>query len=202
MIKAITFDLDGVYFPNGKANFINALEQHGVSTDEAKRVFLKSDEMNHQYKIGTMSDDEFWSWAAQEWGINLSPQELEALLIASYEVDPQVEGVVKSARQHGYKTLICTNNFPARINGLQERFGFLHNFDVAVLSYEVGAIKPSEAIFRKLVMLSGVPAESIAFADDDADNLSGAKKVGITAFLYDSFDGFIDHLKELGVELT
>ena len=42
MIKVITFDLDGVYFPNGKANFISALGKLGISEDEVKRVFLKS----------------------------------------------------------------------------------------------------------------------------------------------------------------
>ena len=42
MIKAITFDLDGVYFPNGKANFIKALVNLGVAEDEAKRVFFRS----------------------------------------------------------------------------------------------------------------------------------------------------------------
>lgn len=201
MIKAITFDLDGVYFPNGKATFIKALAEHGVSEDEAKRVFLKSNEMNNRYKLGTMSDDEYWAWAAKEWNVGLSPKDLANLLVASYSVDPQVEEVVKSARQHGYKTLICSNNFPARVNGLQERFGFLDNFDAAVFSYEVGATKPSEAIFTELVKRSGVFADSIVFADDDEDNLSGAKALGINAFMYEGFDTYIEQLKELGVKL-
>jgi HAD superfamily hydrolase (TIGR01509 family) len=201
MIEAITFDLDGVYFPNGKANFIKALETHGISEAEAKRVFLKSQEMNQRYKKGTMTDEEFWTWAAKEWHVDLSPKELTTLLISGYEVDPRVESVVKSARQHGYKTLICSNNFPARINGLHERFGLLDNFDVAVLSYKVGAVKPSQEIFEELVKRSEVSADSIVFADDDADAVSGASKVGITTFLYDDFDGFIEHLKKLGVEL-
>jgi HAD superfamily hydrolase (TIGR01509 family) len=201
MIKAITFDLDGVYFPNGKATFIKALGEHGISEAEAKRVFLKSDEMNNRYKLGTMSDDEYWTWAAKEWSVALSPKELADLLVASYSVDAQVEEAVKSARQHGYKTLICSNNFPARVNGLQERFKFLDNFDAAVFSYEVSATKPSEAIFTELVKRSGVSADSIIFADDDADNLSGAKAVGINAFMYEGFDKYIEQLKELGVEL-
>ncbi len=201
MIKAITFDLDGVYFPNGKANFIKALQERGVSEDEAKGVFLKSGEMNNQYKLGKMSDEEYWTWAAKEWGLQVSYKELTDLLISSYAVSPEVETVVKSARQHGYKTLICSNNFPARVNGLQERFGFLDNFDASVFSYEVGATKPSEAIFTELVERSGVAAKEIAFADDDANNLSGAKAVGITVFLYEDFDKFMEDLKSLGVEL-
>lgn len=54
MIKAVCFDLDGVYFLNGKTNFINSLKYLGVSENEAKRVFLKSDQMNKQYKLGKM----------------------------------------------------------------------------------------------------------------------------------------------------
>jgi len=124
------------------------------------------------------------------------------LSISGYSVDPQVDKVVQSARQHGYKTLICSNNFPARVNGLQERFGFLDNFDAAVFSYEIGATKPSEAIFTELIKRSGVSADEIAFADDDAENLTGAEAIGITAFLYEDFDQFIEHLKKLGVELA
>lgn len=57
MIKAITFDMDGVYFVNGKSNFISSLGKLGISEAEAKRVFLQSDEMNYQYKKGLMTDD-------------------------------------------------------------------------------------------------------------------------------------------------
>jgi HAD superfamily hydrolase (TIGR01509 family) len=199
MIKAITFDLDGVYFPDGKANFIRALQEHGVSEEEAKRVFLKSDEMNKQYKLGKMTDEQYWSWVATEWKIELSPKELTELLVASYTVDPHVEVVVKAARSNGYKTLICSNNFPARVNGLNERFHFLDNFDVAVFSHEVGAVKPSEAIFTELINKSGLPATSIVFADDDANNLTGAEALGIQTFLYEDFDQFTNKLKELGV---
>ncbi len=202
MIKAITFDLDGVYFPDGKTNFITALRERGVSEEEAKRVFLKSEEMNSRYKLGAMSDKEYWTWAGKEWGLDLSPQQLIDLLISSYSVSPQVEEIVRSARVKGFKTLVCSNNFPARVNGLQQRFNFLNNFDAAVFSYEVAATKPSEVIFVELVKRAGVLANEIAFADDNPTNLAGAQSVGITTFLYEGFDKFIDQLKGLGVDLT
>lgn len=201
MIKAITFDLDGVYFPDGKAKFLEAIEALGVTQDEAKRVFLKSDEMNEQYKNGKMTDEEYWSWAAKEWQVEKSPEELMVLLIASYSVSEEVAQVVRTVRKNGYKTLICSNNFPARVNGLQERFSFLDDFDAAVFSYEVGANKPSEKIFAKLIQKSGVEANEIVFADDNADNLAGAEALGITTFLYEGFDPFLIQLKELGISL-
>ena len=41
MIKAICFDLDGVYFLNGKSNFIKALVDLGVPEDEAARRVIE-----------------------------------------------------------------------------------------------------------------------------------------------------------------
>ena len=200
MIKAITFDLDGVYFLNGKSNFIKSLEKHGVSESEAVRVFLKSDEMNRVYKEGKMTDEEYWTFAIKEWGIDLSVQEAMDLLIAGYEVNEDVAPIVKDLRDKGYKTCICSNNFPARINGLQKRFGFLDDFDSISLSYDVGATKPSQEIFQKLIDESGVNADEIVFADDNDHNLEGAKQLGIQAFFYEGFDHFIGKLRELGVD--
>ena len=201
MIQAVTFDLDGVYFPNGKTNFIKALAKLGVSEDEAKRVFLKSDEMNQRYKLGTMTDTQFWDWARAQWNVSIASDALMELLIDSYDVDKNVISVVKAVRKNGYKTLVCSNNFPARVNGLQNRFGFLNDFDASVFSYEVGAAKPSGIIFSELVRRAQVPAESIVFADDNADNLNGAKQIGIQTFLYEGFEPFIKQLKTLGVKI-
>lgn len=201
MIRAITFDLDGVYFPDGKGNFINALGGLGVSESEARRVFLKSKEMNELYKIGTMTDDEYWTWAASEWKLDITPEALIQLLLQGYDIDENVVSAVKTVRENGYKTLICSNNFPARVNGLQGKFHFLDNFDVHVFSYEIGAAKPSEIIFSELIGRANVPAESIIFADDSPENLEGAKKLGITTFLYQGFDAFVRELQKAGVKI-
>lgn len=202
MINAITFDLDGVYFVNGKSNFISNLVKLGVTEDEAKRVFLQSDEMNHQYKEGKMTDTEYWTWSAKEWKIDKTPQELIDLLISGYEVDEKVVEVVKKVRTNGLKTLICTNNFPARINGLQKRFKFLNDFDGMAISYEIGSSKPDSKIYQKLIEVSGVSANEIVYADDNEANILEAQKLGIQAFFYEGFDKFLDKLKEMGVTLT
>ena len=201
MIRAITFDLDGVYFVNGKSNFITSLGNLGVSETEAKRVFLQSDEMNLQYKTGKMTDEEFWSWALKEWKLSLSVTEVVDLLIRGYEVDEQVVEIVKKVRVLDYKTLVCTNNFPARISGLQKRFGFLNNFDVVVVSCEEGYIKPQKELFEALIHKSGVAPQEIFIADDYEAALETAKSLGIETLYYTDFAGFLARLRELGVAI-
>jgi HAD superfamily hydrolase (TIGR01509 family) len=201
VIKAITFDLDGVYFPNGKKVFLENVGKLGVSEAEAKRVFLQSDEMNCKYKVGQMTDEQYWTWAVGQWKLPNKWQELVAILVSGYEVDEQVEEAVKNVRGRGYKALICSNNFPARVAGLQDKFGFLDNFDAAVFSYEVGACKPDMKIFGELVNKSGVLAEEIVYADDDSEKIEGARRLGITTFVYTNFEVYLGQLKDLGVKI-
>lgn len=201
MIKVITFDLDGVYFPNGKQVFISSLEKLGVNNDETKRVFAKSPEMNEQYKLDKLTDEQFWTWAINEWKLSINWKDIIKLMIDSYTVDSRVEGVVKRAREKGYKTAICTSNFRARINGLQEKFNFLDNFDIKVISYEIGYNKPDKNIFMKLVEHSKVLPEEIVYADDNTEAVDSAKEVGITTFLYQDFDTYLNQLKSVGVEI-
>lgn len=202
MIKAITFDLDGVYFINGKENFIKSLGDLGVSEEEARRVFFKSEQMNIQYKGGLIGDEEFWSWALNEWNLGLSVEEVKDLLIKGYEVNDRVVEVVRKVREKGHKACICSNNFPARIDGLDKRFGFLKDFDVVILSYDVGATKPDPRIFEELIIHSGVNPNEIVIADDGAANIEAAKALGINAFFYEDFDQFLEELRELGVEFA
>lgn len=200
MIKAITFDLDGVYFVNGKENFIKNLGvKYGISEDEAKRVFLKSEQMNLLYKTGKMTDEEFWSWAKSEWSVSDNWQKLPELMIEGYEVNQLVAPIVKAVKNAGYKPLICSSNFPARVDGLQKRFGFLDDFKAWALSYEIGFNKPDRRLFEELVRKSGVEANEIAFADDFEPSVQSAKEVGISAFVYEDFNQFLAELKKLGV---
>lgn len=202
MIKVITFDLDGVYFLKGKANFIRSLEELGVSSDEAVKVFLKSDEMNKLYKTGRMSGEEFWTWALKEWKLEdmTAPQVVE-LLISGYKINSEAQELVRELRAKRYKTAICSNNFVERVRGLEERFNFLKDFDVKIFSYEVGALKPDPAIFKELIKRSGCKPEEIVYSDDDETKITSATELGIKTFVYKDFPQFKQELIDLGVDI-
>ncbi len=202
MIKAVSFDLDEVYFKNGKSNFIFNLMNLGVAEAEVKRVFLESDQMNNKYKTGNMSDVAFWTWAIHEWKLrDKSVDDLLELLISGYEINKEAVEFIRNARKVGYKALVCTNNFPARIYGLDKKFKFLRDFDVVVMSYEVGVTKPDKKVFEVLIEKSGVAPNEIIMTDDNVRNLDGAKALGINVILYKSFPEFILDLERWGVSV-
>lgn len=201
MIKAICFDLDGVYFTSaGMQGFAKRLGSLCRDEEKARQAVFASDEMK-SFKQGKLTEEAYWDYVNSFLGLTLSVEEYKKLLGDKYEVNIEVETLVKRVRSHGYKTCICSNNFETRIDVLQNRFRFLDNFDVVVLSYQTGMTKPDKAIFQKLVEKSMVRPDEIFYSDDAEGKLAGAKELGIKTSVYTTFEDFEETLKELGVRI-
>lgn len=199
-IKAICFDLDGVYFtPRSFQNFKQKIKGEN-SDDKVNNTLYKSDEIL-AFKAGKISENAFWAFVKKELGINITSQEIFNMLRESYEINKDIAQVVKKTREKGYKTAICSNNFETRIRELQLKFQFLDDFDTKVFSYEVGFLKPDKRIFQELVKRSGVKPEEILYSDDCEEKLTGAKEIGIQTFVFRDFDQFMAELKTQGVNI-
>jgi epoxide hydrolase-like predicted phosphatase len=201
-IKAICFDLDGVYFtPRGKESFIRALvDEFGGDAVQVAHMMTKSEAMR-ALVTGKLEPNKFWNILRAETGITASDEELTVRWILDYEIDAEVAEVVRRARVAGYKTCVCTNNNPIRLPALEARFGFMKDFDVVIASYEVGYTKPSREIFEVLLERVEVAPGELVYADDNPDRLQGARDLGITVFVYETFPQYIEELRRLGVKV-
>lgn len=199
MIKAVVVDLDGVYFSKGKDVFIeNIVERYNVSEDDVKTMFLSSNDMN-EYKKGMITDEVYWMRFRKKLGISASTDELITMLMNGYEVDEQIEKLVISFKKRILKTVICTNNFQSRIEGLDEKFHFLDHFNVKVLSYEVGFLKPDEEMFLEVSKRTGLPNEEILFIDNGKENLRELKALGFVVIWYENYLKLMEELEAMKV---
>lgn len=197
-IKAVTFDLDGVYFtPQSFKNFKANLPKKVTDEDKVNWVLYKSPEIL-SFKVGKMDEDAYWNFVRRELGVDISNEEIFSLLRDSYEVRSGVRDYVLEVRSKGLKTCICSNNFITRIRELDKRFDFLKDFDVKVFSYETGVMKPNKGIFEELVKRTGVKADEIVYSDDDETKLAGALELGIQAWVYRGFEHFKQSVGQLG----
>ena len=201
MIKAVCFDLDGVYFtPKGMEMFKNMLSAVGISQEKIDLVLYKSEQMK-LFKLGKISEEEFWNFARDEWNISIPISMISELIVQNYEIDPDLDNLVKQLREKGIKTCLCSNNHKTKIEGLENKFHFLQNFDLAIFSYKEGVLKPDKEIFQRLINKLEVKPEELVYSDDNELRLTGAKELGINTFVYNGFEKFKVNLEKLGIEL-
>ena len=202
MIKGIVFDLDGVFFLNGTENFIkNVSKKFNVPKEKVIQSYKKSDEMNKFYKTGKWNGDQYWAWFIKELGIDSTKEELIELLSQGYSINQQALDLCRELRGKGYKTLVCSNNFPERIEILNKKFDFLKDFDTTIFSFEIGILKPNHEIYKTLCRKSRLKPEEVFLADDSENNIESAKEFGIHTVFYSNFEEFVNELKKLGVEI-
>lgn len=202
MIKAICFDLDGVYFtPKGKNSFHQGLiTEYGVKKEIVDEVMQKSSLMAKLVR-GQINATDFWNEFRNITGITASDQELTGRWVRDYEINPQVKKAVLRAKELGYKTCVCTNNNGIRLPRLVEQFNLAKDFDVIVSSHEIGHPKPAKEIFGELLKQLNVKPNELIYSDDNPNRLAGASELGIETFVFENFDQFIGKIRELGINL-
>jgi len=194
-MKAVILDLDGVYFMNGKENFIKNINKiYKVSTKQIEDVFLKSD-MMIKYKQGLISDNDFWDYALKEWKINAKQEDILEILQDGYDLNGKKKEIMKLLDVNKIKKIVCTNNFPDRIKVLDERFDFLKEFDYIVLSYKYKMLKPQ--LLDVVSKVSGFNNSDITYFDDNKENIEYARNIGINAILIKEPSRVLKQLKEI-----
>lgn len=79
-----------------------------------------------------------------------------------------------------------TNFSAEKFPGEVERWPFLRQFGVTVVSGEEKLIKPDPAIYHTLLERAGLDAHQVVFIDDSAKNIDGARAVGMHAIHFTS----------------
>lgn len=103
----------------------------------------------------------------------------------SWEVYPEVEGVLAELRDQGLR-LAVVSNWDHRLPGLLDALGLASYFEAVVYSSAVGVEKPDRRIFgRTLELLRAEAATVLHVGDARLEDFEGATAVGFSALLLD-----------------
>lgn len=198
MIKAVCFDLDGVFFTDHsftkfKCN-VKEFTNHAPLIDDVFHGTMMS-----EFKITNITEQTFWDYVRETLQVTLTNEEFFRMLRKSYSVNHDIKNFACEIKEAGYKTCLCSNNFVTRIRELEKEFSFLKHFDVKVFSYDIGVLKPNINIFHALVGQCGVDASEIVYTDDSESKLTGAEELGINTFIFEDINQFKYHLASLEV---
>lgn len=115
----------------------------------------------------------------------------EAMSETPFEVDGEMVALVDEVRVEGSVALL-SNASTGLLDDLRVA-GLADHFDAIVGSADIGVAKPAAEAYRAAARRLGVEAEACLFVDDRAENVEGARAVGMQAHLF----GGVDDLRQV-----
>ncbi len=178
-------------------------EVAGVPAQRVWDVVFAGD-LELRYEAGEIDDREFYDIFCQQTDTR---PDFDALLLAGsaiFEPNISIFPVVSALMAGGYRLGILSNTCPGHWSYCAGGQYVLlsRGFEVYALSYELGAIKPSQKIYRAAAELAGVPPSEIFFVDDVAGHVAGVREAGFDAVQYTTTPRLVEELRGRGMEFN
>jgi putative hydrolase of the HAD superfamily len=196
MIKAIIFDVGGVYMEGSSVDFINRSYQilgidkkisssDGVifDADYNKGLISYNDCFKRFFNV-PISDDQMKK-IGEAWSTTWAPSE-------------EMLNLVKSLKAN-YTLAILSNSDLLNSSKYTER-GWYSYFDHLILSHELGIVKPDKRIYEITLSKLGLPGDQCIFIDDQERVLSPARELGMETILFKSISQLKSELRAKGVK--
>ena len=198
-IRAVYFDLGGVYYTEGFREGLYAIAGK-LRLDGDRFYRLASDVIfANGYVRGEAPEAKFWSQLAEAAGVDADLTPERETIHAAFKPLPGMRELTARIREQvpvGLLTDQCNWLYE-----LDERDGLLTAFDAVVNSYEEGYTKRDMEIFRIACQRFGLLPEEIAFFDDNQGNIDRASDFGIRAFMFENAERTEMLLRAEGVEI-
>jgi HAD superfamily hydrolase (TIGR01509 family) len=177
--------------------------QTGLDPWQVDRVIFASG-LQLRYEAGQIGSQEFVETFVAETGRRVDPQAFLRACSDIFELNAPIVPVVAQLRMAGYRLGVLSNTCPAHWEFVSRgRFAILPTlFDVRILSYERGALKPSLPIYQAAIAAAGVAPGEIFFTDDRAENVSGARDAGLDATLFQGVQMLLRQLQQRRVGIN
>jgi len=139
----------------------------------------------HRHERGEISDEEFAKALCEEMALPLSYEQFstgwQAVFVA---LRPEVIDIMHKLREQGHRVVVLSNTNRLHTTFWPEQYPDIRAAaDHIYLSQEMGMRKPEAAIYQQVLTQEGFSADDTVFFDDNAENVAGAERVGITSIL-------------------
>jgi glucose-1-phosphatase len=169
----------------------------GVSPEQARRIVFGSG-LQNEYETGTLSSEAFVRELELAFDKPLDKEATLEAISAIFQPNQAILESLRWLRERGFRMGVLSNTCEAhwqwvKRQGYQVLDGW---FEVDVLSFEVGAMKPDLKIYDEASRLAQVAPDAIFFTDDRADNIAGAVQAGWNARQFVHANDLLQHLMQ------
>ncbi|MEB3252396.1 MAG: HAD family phosphatase [Cyanobacteriota bacterium] len=184
MITHVVLDMGGVLVELQWQQRMERLLQRSLPMDQLHHLWVTA-LSTVDFESGRTDFDQFAQAFLQEFAVDSTPDQLKAEFLEIVQGPlPNCETMLATL-QSSYHLSLLSNTNVAHYEKLRRHYDFFNYFDQLFLSYELGMMKPSPAIFEHVITALGTTPEKVAFFDDGARNVAAARSLGIQAHRVD-----------------
>lgn len=139
---------------------------------------------------GLITGDEFRAAVLKDARPGARPEEVDDAFMHILAGIPSYKGQLLNHLAKSYDIYILSNNNPIVSSHMSELFAgvgvdYENVFKKSFLSFEMKALKPSEAFYKRVLEQIDCPVEDLLFIDDSQKNVDGALAAGLPSVYYD-----------------
>jgi putative hydrolase of the HAD superfamily len=199
MIKAIIFDLGRVIVPfDFKRGYARMEALCGIPAAEIP-ARIRPTGLVPRFESGQIEPHDFVAQLSAHLNLNASYEDFCEIWSSIFLPETLVPEELLRALRRNYRLVLLSNTNAIHFDMIRENYPLLRNFDSFVLSYEVGAMKPSPVIYRRAIAEAQCQADECFFTDDIAEYVEGAREQGIDAVQFQSAAQIEEELGRRGV---
>ena len=192
MIELFVFDLGRVILPFEHRPIASKLWEKSrkcatlTPADIFNELFDLENGSVNRYEEGLSSSEEFFLEVRKRYDLVMEFGEFKDVWNNIFRGDPEVNEIIMYLKAKGYPIFLLSNTNELHFSHIIEQFPIVHLMDEWILSFEVGAKKPSKRIYDAIFEKTDVQGKNLLYVDDIDAYVAAAQSCGIQGMVYTS----------------
>ncbi len=181
MIKAIIFDLNGIFIKSRKLGD-RFEEDFNIPTSVFLPELFKI--MGEVRKPNSKPAFTYWEPLFKKWNLNLNEEKFWNYWFKEEYPSEEMISFSKELKEKGIKIFMLSNNFKERAEHYGHYPWMQKVVDKAYFSWQTGFIKPNLEAWKLVLSENNLNPEECLYFDDKEENVKASEEVKIKAFVF------------------
>jgi putative hydrolase of the HAD superfamily len=200
LIKTVIFDLGNVIVPFDFRRGYARLESMGGCPASEIPQRIRSTDLVTRFECGEVSSRDFVAEFSRLLELRTSYEEFCEIWTSIFLEPTLVPESMLAGLRRRYRLLLLSNTNDIHFSMVQANYPLLRHFNYYILSYRVGALKPSAKIYAEALAHAQCRPEECFFTDDIELYADAARRAGMDAVQFRSVEQLEHELRARGVE--
>jgi putative hydrolase of the HAD superfamily len=200
MIRSLIFDLGKTIIPFDFRRGYERLAPFCAYTPDQIPERLRGFDLVHRFESGQLGSRDFVQEMREILHFECDFEQFRDIWTCVFLPETLIPDSMLAALGERYRLVLLSNTNELHFEMVEETYPILRHFHEKVLSYKVGAMKPSPEIYHAAIAAAQCRPEECFFTDDIPAYIESARQHGIDAVQFQSCGQIQQELRNRGVE--